>query len=233
LHIIAGIALAIGLMAPHFLQAQDRSATVVELYTSQGCSSCPPADAYLARLARQPGVIALALHVDYWDYLGWTDDFGHAQFSDRQRAYAHALGLASIYTPQMIVGGVEQAAGSDPGQVARLIGGQRTDGEQIGLQLRREGGQVSIQALPGARGAGPLVVQLVRYLPSQRVMIEQGENAGRTIDYVNIVTSWSRIGLWDGRGALEMTVPAAGPEAVVVILQDEGPGAIRAAAVLE
>ncbi len=90
---------------------------MVELFTSQGCSSCPPADAYLAHLATEPDVIALALHVDYWDYIGWTDKFGSPPFTERQKAYARAEGHRTIYTPQMIVNGTERIAGTNPAQV--------------------------------------------------------------------------------------------------------------------
>ncbi len=213
--------------------AQGASGTVVELYTSQGCSSCPPADAYLTKLAAEPGVIALALHVDYWDYIGWEDVFGSAQFSDRQRAYAHASNSKTIYTPQMIVQGVDQAVGSDPETVAGLIRRHQSADHMVVLQLMRKGDQVAIRASAQVALDGPLVVQLVRYLPQAKVAIERGENAGRTIVYSNIVTSWARIGEWSGADDLEMTVPAPGSDAVVVILQQAGPGMIVAASALK
>ena len=102
----------LGLSGP--VLAQGASGVVVELYTSQGCSSCPPADAYLEELAQEPGVIALALHVDYWDYLGWKDEFANPDFTDRQKTYATANGSNTIYTPQMVVAGTDMVEGSDP-----------------------------------------------------------------------------------------------------------------------
>lgn len=230
---ITGLALGLGLLLPLPLLAQAVPGTVVELYTSQGCSSCPPADAYLERLAEKPGVIALALHVDYWDYIGWKDNFADPRFSDRQRAYAKAAGESTIYTPQMVVGGRDLAVGSDPEMVSELIRLHQGMAQPITLELERQGGQVVVSAKASQGLPGTLVVQLVRFRPSARVAIEHGENAGKTIDYVNIVTSWTRIGQWDGQGALQLTAPAEGPEAVVVILQDEGPGLIRAAALLK
>ena len=214
-------------------QAQGASGTVVELYTSQGCSSCPPADAYLARLAQEPGVIALALHVDYWDYIGWADSFGNPKFTDRQRAYARAAGSATIYTPQMIVAGTDQAVGSDPDAVSGMIRRHQSAAAMVVLQLMRQGGTVQVRATARVALDGPLVVQLVRYRPSAMVAIKRGENAGQTIEYTNIVTSWARIGQWDGAADLEMSVPAPGSDAVVIILQAEGPGMIYAASQLK
>lgn len=224
----------LGLFLAQSALAQDQAmpGTVVELYTSQGCSSCPPADAFMLDLATAPGVIALALHVDYWDYLGWKDDFGHAQFSDRQRAYAAALGQNTIYTPQMIVGGLDQAVGSDPQRVVELIRRHQAAGSGAELQLLRQGERLQIRARAPGGLEVPVVVQLVRFRPHARVDIRHGENAGRTIDYVNIVTAWHRLGTWDGRAELSLAADAAGEDAIVVILQDEGPGRIRAAAVL-
>lgn len=232
LHILAAMLLVLGMLCPAAGMAQGRAATVVELFTSQGCSSCPPADANLARLADEPGVIALALHVDYWDYLGWTDDFAMEKFSLRQRAYAEAMGLSSVYTPQVVVAGVAQGVGSDPAAVAALIKAQNK-APAADLQISRQGGTVLISATARSALAAPLVVQLVRYKPLAQVSIERGENAGRVIDYANIVTSWAKVGTWDGRGDLRLTVPAPGADAVVVILQEDGPGAIRAAAALD
>jgi hypothetical protein len=209
--------------------AQAASGTVVELYTSQGCSSCPPADAYLTRLSQEPGVIALALHVDYWDYIGWEDKFASPKYSDRQRAYARASGTSTIYTPQMIIQGKDQAVGSDPDAVAGMIRRHQSAESMVVLQLMRDGGTVSIRAAARVALSAPLIVQLVRYKPTARVAIERGENAGRTIEYTNIVTSWARIGKWDGASDLVMDAPAPGGDAVVVILQEEGPGMIFAA----
>lgn len=230
--ILAGYMLGLMLLLPQAAHAQASAGTVVELYTSQGCSSCPPADAFMLDLAGTPGVIALALHVDYWDYLGWKDDFGHSSFTDRQRAYASAMGESTIYTPQMVVAGQDQAAGSDPAQVLDLIRRHRSAAAGARLELARDGEKLHIRATAEGGLAAPVWVQLVRYLPHATVDIAHGENAGRTIDYANIVTSWRRVGTWDGRGELAMTVEAAGEDAVVVILQDQGPGPIRAAAVL-
>lgn len=215
-------------------QAQERP-VVVELYTSQGCSSCPPADALLKKLAARDGVIALALHVDYWDYIGWKDTFGDPAFSARQRAYARKAGRRMVYTPQMIVDGQGHIVGNKPMEVLDQIEAARRAAPPLRLEVTRRGQSLRIAARADGRLsdddlAGGLVVQLVRYTPSQTVRIGRGENAGRTIEYVNIVTDWQQVGRWDGRDALQMTVPIRGEAPAVVILQQAGPGRILAAA---
>ena len=205
---------------------------VVELYTSQGCSSCPPADAYLAVLADQPGVMPLALHVDYWDYIGWADSFAQAKFTDRQRAYAKAAGSRTIYTPQMVVNGVDLAVGSDSVLVDGMIRLHQGKLQAVALQVRRTGTSISISARAFAEN-GPMRVQLVRYTASETVAIERGENAGKTVTYRNIVTSWMLVGSWDGALDLALSVPAPGSEPLVVIVQTEGAGPILAAVRLE
>ncbi|AMY68934.1 DUF1223 domain-containing protein [Frigidibacter mobilis] len=203
---------------------------VVELYTSQGCSSCPPADGLLAEIAGRDDVIALALHVDYWDYIGWADRFAKPGFTKRQKAYARAAGEHAIYTPQMIVGGAEHLVGLRPMELVGLIDRYNTTPSQVRLSLAREGEvlRVRLEAQPPLPRAA--VVQLVRYRPEETVRIEHGENAGRVIRYSNIVTDWAPIAEWDGRQPLNLDASAPGSDAAVVIVQEQGPGAILAAA---
>lgn len=204
---------------------------VVELYTSQGCSSCPPADELLARLARRDDVIALALHVDYWDYIGWTDTFGSQTFTDRQHAYAWFAREKMVYTPQMVVNGdKEKIVGDDAAALAQRLaaaGGQ--DGPQ--LELSREGATIRIRAKATGALAETALIELVRYIPSAAIDIERGENAGRRILYTNIVTSWKTVGEWDGTTPLDLQVRATGDLPAVVLIQEKGPGTIFAAAV--
>lgn len=214
------------------LAAQTQPAVVVELYTSQGCSSCPPADAFLASLAEDPGVIPLALHVDYWDYIGWADKFANPKFTDRQKAYAHAEGSRTIYTPQFIIGGEGRVVGNSPGEVAARIVDAMNDDGAVQLWLERKGDQVTIRAVADAPQRKPMRVQLVRYTPSETVSIERGENAGHQITYHNIVTSWANLGAWDGSADFVTEAPAAGNQPIVVIVQTEGPGPILAAALV-
>lgn len=225
----AGMAWAV-FGAPVMSQETVQLGTVVELYTSQGCSSCPPADEYLRELAEQPGVIALSLHVDYWDYIGWTDSFGQARFTDRQKAYARAEGSRTIYTPQMIVAGSTRVEGVNPDKVAQAIEDDQREGAALTLHLLREAGVLTISADPAPGIKGPVKVQLVRYQPKAQVMIDAGENEGKLVDYANVVTSWAVVGTWDAASALSLRADVPGPEGVVVILQAEGPGHIYAAA---
>jgi hypothetical protein len=212
--------------------AQSQTGVVVEFYTSQGCSSCPPADQVFEQLAAQPGVIPLALHVDYWDYIGWRDTFGNARFTDRQKAYARAAGERMIYTPQMIVGGRERIVGTEVGELQQALTQRSAAMQPVQLTLTRQGDQIIIHASANPPLAKAVIVQLVRYVPQQTVEIEGGENAGQIVTYSNIVTDWQRLGEWPGTAPLELQAQAPGPNPVVVILQDQGPAEIIAAAAL-
>lgn len=206
---------------------------VVELYTSQGCSSCPPADAILTELAKRDDVIALALHVDYWDYLGWKDNFGDANFSRRQRAYAAAAGQHTVYTPQMVVQGISYAVGNQENDVRRAIAMHRDDPSPVDLQITRQGNRLAISATALKGGNGRMVIQLVRYVPQQVVKIRGGENAGREIVYSNIVTHWAPITRWNGEGVLTTTIALTGSDRAVVLVQRDGFGPIVAAKLLK
>lgn len=223
---VAGLALTAGGAA-----AQERT-VVVELFTSQGCSACPPADAMLRELAGMEGVIPLALHVDYWDYIGWQDTFGSPRYTARQQAYAMAAGERMVYTPQIIVGGRDAVIGADPMAVMAFVRAHAATATGIELALVRQGDSLQISADTDAALPQPLVVQVVRYLPEAVVDITRGENAGQNLSYANIVTDWQTIGEWDGSVPLRHDLAVAGSEPVVVILQEPGPGLIVAAAAL-
>lgn len=203
---------------------------VVELYTSQGCSSCPPADEFLAMLASDPRILPLALHVDYWDYIGWADKFAQEKFTNRQRAYAKAIGSRTIYTPQLIIGGEDRIEGYSPDETAERLRKHLEAGTTVRLTVTREGDKLVIRAEADPPLDEPARVQLVRYKPEETVVIERGENAGKTITYRNIVTSWEGLGDWAGQSPLEISAPFAGEEPGAVIVQTSGPAAILAAA---
>ena len=217
-----------------FLQANSVAAqqgpTVVELYTSQGCSSCPPADAMLHDLASREDVIALALHVDYWDYIGWKDIFGRPEHTQRQHAYARAARATTVYTPQMVIGGIEHVVGSRPMQVMNAVQDQAARGNLVDVSVVRSGDRVQITASSNTRGE--YVIQLVRFTPEETVAIRRGENAGRTLSYANIVKSWDVIGRWDGRARLVIAADAPGSDGVAVIVQESTSGPIVGAAQL-
>ncbi len=207
-------------------------AVVVELYTSQGCSSCPPADALLAQMIADPRVLALSMHVDYWDYLGWKDKFASPAFTDRQKSYARAAGDRMIYTPQMVVGGIDRIVGNDPDVVAATLRAHEGLARTVRLTLTRVGDRIVIRAVAVPPTDRSFRVQLVRYRNKATVAIERGENAGHEITYHNVVTSWEHVADWNASAAFELATPAAGSEGAAVIIQADGPAEIIAAAAL-
>ncbi|MCR9114843.1 MAG: DUF1223 domain-containing protein [Rhodobacteraceae bacterium] len=228
-HLLSWIAAALILSLP--AQADDRP-VVVELFTSQGCSSCPPADKFLHKLADRDDVIALAMHVDYWDYIGWKDSFASPAFTARQRAYARENNRRMIYTPQMIVNGGDHVVGNRPMDVTDVIDRHRGQKETISLSVARSGEILTISAIPEARLKGPLSVQLIRYRPRATVDITRGENAGRTLSYANIVTDINLLQSWDGRAPLSIQAKVPGDLPVVVLVQQGRHGTVEAAAIL-
>lgn len=225
---------ALGLLALTAPVARADSPVVVELFTSQGCSACPPADALLTQLADREDVIALALHVDYWDYIGWADTFASGQFTRRQHAYARAAGHRMVYTPQMIIGGVERVVGYEPMDVAELIAQHRVVDYPVEISLSRVDGGIVLRAVASMALDGPgMVVQVVRYQPQEVVEIRRGENAGRTVDYSNIVTEWMRVGDWSGAEPFELQLVDSSPLPIVALVQMAGPGQILGAARLD
>lgn len=209
------------------------SPVLVELYTSQGCSSCPPADEFMHELAKSPDVIALSLHVDYWDYIGWRDTFGNPAFTQRQKAYARAVGSRMIYTPQMIVGGVDRVEGNDPVQVSEAIRRHQGQSSPVRLSVTRSGDQIVIRAVAEPPLTKPARIQLIRYMPEATVAIGRGENEGREVTYTNIVTDWQAVADWPGAAPFEMTAEVTGTDPVVVVVQTEGPANVLATAAIE
>ncbi len=208
---------------------------VVELFTSQGCASCPPADELLAELATRDDVIALALHVDYWDYIGWADTFADPAFTERQHHYAHTAGSTVVYTPQMVIGGVDHVVGTRPMEVADQIAAHRAAPNPVMVEAVEAGDGWQVRATwTGASSDMPeMMVQVVSYLPAQNIEITRGENAGLTTEYHNIVQSWQMVANWAGNVPFEAQVAPAGDLPHVVIVQASGYGAILGAARLD
>ncbi len=238
---LAGLAAAIiiigllGAVTPAQAATDGRPPVVVELFTSQGCSSCPPADEFLTELAMRPDVIALSLHVDYWDYIGWKDPYGSPMITKRQRRYAAALGLRYVFTPQMIVDGRDSLVGSDRGAVESAIAAARARQKSVDVSFRPDGGGVVVIAAGEAPAAGATVWQAI-YDEVQETVVKRGENAGRTIRNVNVVRSFERLGTWTGE-RLEIPLnlgndAARGRYGCVVIVQEGRSGPIIGAAVL-
>ena len=207
---------------------------VLELYTSQGCSSCPPADALLTELAGLDGVIALALHVDYWDYLGWKDAFGRPGNTARQRAYAKAARSRTIFTPEMVVQGEERLKGHDAKSILKGIARHQKQPAAVALSVTRDGEVLEVHLAPeGEANAGPSDVHLVRYTPQESVAIEGGENAGLDLTYTNIVTEWETVARWDGLAPLDLRLEGEKAGPVAVIVQKAHMGPVLTAAKLE
>lgn len=222
----------VGLLSLWAVQAgaQERP-VVVELFTSQGCSSCPPADAYFQDLAARKDVVALSLHVDYWDYIGWEDSFGSPDNSARQRGYAKAGERKMVYTPQMIINGADHVVGTRFEDVEALIAKHREPVQNgIAVEVTRDEERVQIAARAEPARSMPLTVQLVRYIPEETVAIEHGENAGKTISYANIVTEMTPLTVWDSREPLALDFKLAREDKAIVLFQYVDFGTIEAVA---
>ncbi len=206
------------------LTAPVHAATVVELFTSQSCSSCPPADALLTELDHsRPDLLVLAYHVTYWDRLGWRDPYSLQASTDRQRAYAARWPQDGLYTPQLVVQGAHQAVGSDRAAVQAALGAPRP--APVTLALAADAAGLRIDA--GA-GAGRGTFMLVGYDPMHTTRIGGGENGGRTLTETNVVRSVTRIGTWVG-APVQLAASRPAGERVAVLLQAED-GTILASA---
>ena len=210
---------------------------VIELFTSQGCSSCPAADPYLGELARRDDVLALSVHVDYWDYIGWKDTFAKPEHALRQRAYAKARGDGRVYTPQIVVNGMDHHVGSSRRSVERDVASASLP---LAIELSEDDGAIHI-TIPESVGLSDqhTTIRLVTYSSKAAVEILRGENRGETITYHNIVRSIRPIGMWEG-AEMTITLPAReimgkDVDGCIVMVQEEsdsGPGRILGAAVL-
>ena len=218
------LALALSLAAEPALAADAAHPTVVELFESQGCSSCPPANAALAAYAGRPDWIALTFAVTYWDRLGWKDTFAQGAFTERQYAYGRALG-GGVYTPEVVVNGRAAGVGDSVAEVEGLAA--RSDRGGSGPAVSVDGDAVTVGA--GAAPSGGADVWLALYEPHPAdVAIPRGENAGRTLAHRNVVRRLVRLGEWSG-AAVRFALPASEGLAHAVWVQRRGGGAILAA----
>lgn len=226
---LALIAASLMLAATGTTTRAGDATVVVELFTSQGCSSCPPADEVLIKLGKRDNVIALALHVDYWDYIGWKDQFANPAFTARQKGYARGFGSSTIYTPQMVINGTKEVVGNRPMEVAEAVDRYADMNMLFPLTLARKDASLDIAA-PARQNMQNADVILIRYTPQQTVSIPRGENAGKDLTYSHIVTEWRDIGDWNGTAPLSQSVPLQGSAPVVVLIQAKNHGPILAAA---
>jgi hypothetical protein len=175
---------------------------IVELFTSQGCSSCPPADAYFKELKDEPGVVALSYHVDYWDYLGWRDTLGSPEFSQRQYDYAESRGDKNVYTPQLIINGGKHFVGSQRARISGGIDAARSEdaAHWVDMEMSDNRTDVSI-TIPTGKPMKEATLWLMAFTHSISIEIKKGENAGSTIEYHNVVRKMVPAGMWHGEAA--------------------------------
>lgn len=183
---------------------------VIELFTSQGCSSCPPADRLLGNLKNDPSLIAVSLPIHYWDYLGWKDTLADPRHTARQKAYSHVRGDRNVYTPQVVVNGAVQALGSDRAAIEQAVETAADEGKglSVPLALSVAGGKVSVDTGESTGAGHSGEVWLWGVATSVPVAIRRGENNGRTITYFNVVRRWIKLGDWTG-AKRSWTVPLA------------------------
>jgi hypothetical protein len=221
--LLAGLAL-VG--SPHAQEAAKPKG-VVELFTSQGCSSCPPADAALEKLIRQGDVVALAYHVDYWNYLGWADTLSSKDNTARQYAYARSLGRSNVYTPQAVVNGRDHLNGADLDAINGKLDQLKHDGKglTVPVEAARKGDELEIKI---GDGEGKANVVVAYFDKKQLVSVKEGENSGQQIAYVHSVSDVETVGMWDGKST-RLVLPAsvidkAGRGGLAVLLQESTPG---------
>jgi hypothetical protein len=222
---------------PFEVGAEPRA--VVELFTSQGCSSCPAADQLLGELSKDPDVLALSLPIDYWDYLGWKDTLADARHSARQKAYSQMRGDRAVYTPQIVINGIAQALGSDKSAIERAVTQSRRNAAilSVPVSLSIDKGAVTVKTAGNHADARTAEVWLCPLTRAVQVHIGRGENHGKTVTYTNVVRGWIKLGTLAGKdetwnvpiGELE----SSGADALAVLVQagtPDKPGAMIGAA---
>ena len=210
---------------------------VVELFTSEGCSSCPPADAFLTDLAKEPGVIALSLHVDYWNYIGWADPFSSPVMTARQQDYAHRLSGRYVYTPQMVIDGQYDVVGSRRNEVRSLIAAAAAQPKPLTLSYRDDASGDAVVIPAGDAPAEAALIWLAIYDAAHETEVLRGENKGKSLRHSNVVRELEQIGSWDGRETVipidTQALSARGRDGCAVIVQAGKGGPILGAIALD
>lgn len=203
--VLAALTISFGLALPALAgELKVSPKAVLELFTSQGCSSCPKADAMLEEMGKRDDVVALAYHVDYWDYIGWEDTFGTKENSELQRDYAESWGSSRIFTPQLIVNGKGGMVGSKRDAINSALGGASLP---VAVTLSEADGDTLEVSIPAHEGYRKSMIWLVTYLDRADVAIERGENKGKQIGYTQIVTGRQVLGMWDPASGATLTLP--------------------------
>ncbi len=227
---------SVAAMIPNSAKAEPRA--VLELFTSQGCSSCPPADKLLGVLAHDPSIVAISMPVDYWDYIGWKDTLADPRNTSRQRGYARMLGERQVYTPQIVINGTAHVVGSDKSAIEQAIARTIRSGGAMSVPVKLAAANATLTVNVGegaVQKPGEVwLYALTREIP---VKIDRGENSGHTLTYYNVCRHWVKLGEWNGKAA-SWSVPFGqikieGVDAAAVIVQSgqsDKPGAILGAA---
>ena len=226
-----------GLLAAREAAAESKAGPwAVELFTSQGCSSCPPADAELGKLARRPDIVALSFHVDYWDYIGWKDRFATKETTARQRVYARTLNQRYVYTPEMVVDGRVNQPGIDDGQIAGMLADARRQSTVRATPTLNRMADGSLRIwLAAQKLERPADILLFVYDRRHSTPVERGENEGRRLDNFNVVRRFERVSSWTGAEAA-WTVPAdrfTPDQGLAILVQQADQGAVLGANKLE
>lgn len=240
LRMLAALLLLAGFVLSVPVRADDTQLTVVELYTSQGCPACETADALLGKLADDPNILALSFHVDYWDYIGWTDPFASEVFSERQKRYLAQLRLPYVYTPQVVVDGKLHASGNKPYQVeAHIARAKEFKQGRVPVNLSRiSDGQVRVE-IPGSDAVyrGEADIMIVRFDEKHVTEVTRGENAGKTITNHHVVRLLRPVASWNGE-AIDIVlrlqeIDGAVPAYCAIFVQERGQGRILGASVVD
>ena len=230
-------AIALAAFTPILANAEPRA--VVELFTSQGCSSCPAADKLMGELAKDPSIVVISVPIDYWDYLGWKDTLAKPRHTARQRGYSSARGDREVYTPQAVINGAAHALGSDRAAIEAVIKKTRVHAPTLSVPIRLSQStdrlDVAIEAAKQPANAEVWLCAIAKAVP---VTIARGENRGHTITYHNVARHWTKLGAWNG-AAQTFTIPKSeikgeGVDTVAILVQGgtlESPGAMLGAVV--
>lgn len=231
---LAGLA---GTSSVQSYEAKAGAGAVVELFTSQGCPRCPEADALLAELGKRDGLVTLAYHIDYWDYVGWEDTFALPANTELQKAYAASWSKNRVYTPQMVINGANGIVGSQADEVEMAL---EASALPLELDLTIKDGDAAHLLAPAVSELLPSIVWLVTWREMAEVPIERGENSGKVLSYTHIVTGRQAIGMWSPEAGADILIPleaALGPNdgAAILIQEKKGelPGHILGAALIE
>lgn len=237
---IAALLICSSFLASSAGAEDEKIAAVLELFTSQGCASCPPADEALEEFSKKPGIVALSFSVDYWDYQGWKDTLAEHEFTSRQKAYAAARGDRQVYTPQLVVNGSLDVVGSDEAAIEKAI--KAGPAPSVPIDVDMMGDAIRISVGPAVKdGPRKATLWLALYDRHVKVPVERGENRNRTLSYYNVVRKLRPIAVWRGE-PIKVDLPVAeyrdsGTDGCAVLLQQEtaedAPGPIIGAAHVE